>query len=85
MNTRSSSIFKDSNVAKYLSLSSMTNMLLTPNNIVLVCKSHYVDCLIKEFDIDKSLGNLTYTPTTLTKEKILEKHVPLKFQPMMKN
>jgi hypothetical protein len=54
-------------------LSSMTNMLLSPptkapNNIVFVCKSHY----IKKLGIDNSLDNPTYTPTTHTKEKILD-------------
>jgi hypothetical protein len=37
-----------------------------PNNIVFVCKSHYIYCLVKELGIDNSLGNSTYTPTTLT-------------------
>jgi hypothetical protein len=41
---------------------------------VFVCKSHYIDCLIKELGIDNSLGNPTYTPTTLTKEEILDNH-----------
>jgi hypothetical protein len=45
-----------------------------PGNIVFECKSHYIDCLIKELGLDNSLGNYTYTPTTLTKEEILEKH-----------
>ena len=53
----------------------MTNMLFSPptrpNNIVFVCKSHYIDCLIKELGIDNSLGNPTYTPTT---EEILDNH-----------
>ena len=31
-------------------------------------------CLIKELGIDNSLGNPTYTPTTLTKEEILDNH-----------
>ena len=39
-----------------------------------MCRSHYIDCLIKELGIDNSLGNPTYTPTTLTKEEILENH-----------
>jgi hypothetical protein len=30
--------------------------------------------LIKELGIDNSLGNSTYTPTTLTKEEILDNH-----------
>jgi hypothetical protein len=36
-----------------------------PNNNVFVCKSHYIDCLIKELGIDNSLDNPTYTPMTL--------------------
>jgi hypothetical protein len=39
-----------------------------------VCKSHYIDGLIKELGIDNSLGNPTYTPTTLTKKEILDNH-----------
>jgi hypothetical protein len=45
-----------------------------PNNIVVVCKSHYVDCLIKELYTGNSFVNPTYTPTTLTKEEILDNH-----------
>jgi len=45
-----------------------------PNNIVLVCKSHYIDCLTKELGIVNSLGNPAYTPTTLAKEEILDNH-----------
>ena len=33
-----------------------------------------MDCLIKELCIDNSLGNPTYTSTTLTKEAILNNH-----------
>ena len=43
-----------------------------PNDIVFVCNSHYIDCLIKELDINNSLGNPTYTPTITTKEEILD-------------
>ena len=45
-----------------------------PNNFGFVCKSHYIDCLIKELGIDNSLGNPTYTPTTHTKEEIMDNH-----------
>jgi hypothetical protein len=91
MSTRSTSIFKDPNVAKHLSLLHGKYVIVSadkaPNNIVCVCKSHYVDCLIKELCIDNSLGNPTYTPTTLTTEEILDNHsyVPLEFQPEIKN
>jgi hypothetical protein len=41
---------------------------------VFVCKSHYIDCLIKELVIDNSLGKPTFTPTTITKEEIMDNH-----------
>ena len=80
MSTRSTSIFKDPNVAKHLSLLhdkyGIVSADKAPNNIVFVCKSHNIDCLIQELGIDNSLGNPTYmyTPTTLTKEEILDNH-----------
>jgi hypothetical protein len=52
MSTRSTSIFKDPNVAKHLSLLQDKYVIVctdkASNNIACVCKSHYVDCLIKE-------------------------------------
>ena len=79
MSTRSTSIFKDPNVAKHLSLLHDKYKMYVivfadkaPNNIVFVCKLHYVDCLIKELGIDNLLGNPTYTLTTLMKEEILD-------------
>ena len=78
MSTHSTSIFKDPNVPKYLSLLHNKYVIVSadkvPNNIVFVCISHYIDCLIKELAIDNSLGNPIYTPTTLTKEEILDNH-----------
>ena len=78
MSTRSTSIFKDPKVDKHLSLLHDKYVIVSadkaPNNIVFVCKLHYIDCLIKELSIDKSLANPTYTPTTLTKEEILDNH-----------
>ena len=55
-------------------LSPMTYMLFSPadkahNNIVFVCKSHYVDCLIKELGIDNSFGNPTYARQHVRKRK----------------
>ena len=67
MSTHSTSIFKDPNVAKHLSPSWQIWYCLrkAPNNNVFVCKSHYIDCLIKELGIDNSLDNPTYIPMTL--------------------
>jgi len=52
-----------------------------PNNIVVVRKSHYIDCLIKELGIGNSLGSPTYFPTTI----IGLFCVTLEFQSKMKN
>ena len=75
--TRATSVFKDPNCCK-TSVSFHDKYVVVPEykasiNIVFMCKSHYIDCLIKELGIDNSLDNSTYTPTTLTKDEILEK------------
>jgi hypothetical protein len=95
MSTRSTSIFKDPNVAKHLSLLHDKYIIVSvdkaPNNIVFVCKSHYIDCLIKELGIDNSLDNPTYTPDDNYERSpkswtiIGLFYVPLEFQPKMKN
>jgi hypothetical protein len=63
-------LFKDPDVAKHLSLFYDKYVIVSaekaPDNVVFVCKLHYIDCLLKELGIDNSLGNTTYTPTTLT-------------------
>jgi hypothetical protein len=79
MSTRSTSIVEDPTVAKHLSLLHDKYVIVSadmaPKNIVFVCKSHYIDCLVKEFGIDNSVGSPTYTPTKLTKEEILDNQV----------
>jgi len=78
MSTHATSIFKDPNVAKHLSLLHdkyvIVSAVNTTDNIGFVCKSHYIDCLIKELGIDNLLDNPTYTPPTITKEEILDNH-----------
>ena len=45
------------------------------NNIVFVCKAHYINCLIKELGIDSNnSGNPTYKRTTFDKDEILQNH-----------
>jgi len=72
MSTRSTSILKDPKVAKHMSLLHDKYVIVSadkaPNNIIFVCKSHYINCLIKELGIDNLLGNSTYTVTTLTRK-----------------
>ena len=78
INAHATSIFKDRNVAKHLSYLHDKYVVVpadkAPNNIVFVCKTHYINCLINELGIDNSLGNPTYTLTKLTKEEILDNH-----------
>ena len=78
MNTRSTPIFKDPIIIKHPFLPHDNYVIVSAdkasNNIVFVCKLHYVDSLIKELGIENSLGNPTYTTTTLTKEEFLDNH-----------
>jgi len=39
-----------------------------------VRKTYYIDCLVKEFDINNNTGNPTYTPTSLSKDEIISRH-----------
>ena len=39
-----------------------------------VCKTYYINCLIKELGINSATGNPTYTRTDLTKDEILSNH-----------
>jgi hypothetical protein len=57
----------------------MTNVIVpadkASNNIVLVCKSYYYECLIKELGINNNtFGNITYKPTSFDKDEILANH-----------
>jgi elongation factor P hydroxylase len=42
------------------------------NNIVLVCKKYYYECLLNELEFTSISGNPTYTQTDLTKYEILQ-------------
>jgi len=44
------------------------------NNIVFVCKTYYIDGLVKELGIKNNMGNPTYPPTSLSKDEILSSH-----------
>jgi hypothetical protein len=78
MSTHKSSICKDPNDAKHFSYLHDRYVGVPADkpssNIDCVCKSHSIDCFIKELGIDNSLGNSTYTPTTHAKEDILDNH-----------
>jgi len=78
MSFKVKSIFSDKGVVENLTdLHNKYVVVLTDkasNNIVFVCKTYYIDCLVKEFGIDNNTGRPTYTPTSLSKEDILSDH-----------
>ena len=91
MSTRSTSIFKDPNFAKHLSLLHDKYVIVSadkaPNNIVFAFKSHYIDCLNLVLTIH--LASIHISRRHLRKRKswtiIGLFYVPLEFQPKMKN
>ena len=44
------------------------------NNIVFVCKAHYYNCILTELGINSTSGNRTYTPTSFSKDEVLQNH-----------
>ena len=78
MKNNTSNIFKDPEVMETMSFLHDKFVIVpadkAPNNIVFVCKRHYIDCLMKELGINNTHGNPTYSPVTIPKEDILENH-----------
>ena len=81
MNTKATSVFKDPDVAETLFTIHDKHVVLPaykyPNNIILICKKHYIDCLKTELGLDSSQGDPTYTVTTLSKEEMIDNHMPI--------
>ena len=44
------------------------------NNIVFVCKTHYINCLMEELGMSTMTGNPTYNLTAMSKVEILQDH-----------
>ena len=78
MSKRGKSVFSNPDAAKTLSTIHDKYVVVpadkAPNNIVFVCKTYYIQCLINELGIDSSIGNPTYKATTLSKEEITDNH-----------
>ena len=78
MSTKATSIFKRPDVVETLSDIHDKYVVVpadkAPNNIIFICKRHYIDCLVQELGIDSASGNPTYTATTLSKEEIIANH-----------
>ena len=64
MNNNGKYVFSNPDVAKTLSTihDEYVPSDKTPNNIVFVCKTYYIQCLVSELGIDSSLGNPTNKP-----------------------
>ena len=79
VNSRPKSVFKDQEAVKCLS-SLHDKYVIVPadkasNNIVVVCKSYYFECLIKELGINSNTSsNTTCKPTSFDKDEILANH-----------
>jgi len=81
MSSKVKSIFNDKDVidnltdlhSKYVVVSSDK----ASNNIVFVCKTYYIDCLVKELCINNNTGNPTCSPISLSKEEIISNHKSL--------
>ena len=79
VNTRSESIIRDPDVARELSRLH-ENFVIIPadkvsNNNTFVCKSHYVDILIKELGLHSLPGNPTYNLTDFSASEVLDNHI----------
>ena len=44
------------------------------NNIVFVCKTHYINCLMEELSMSTMAGNPTYNLAAMSKDEILHNH-----------
>ena len=78
ISTKALSVFNNPDVAETLSKIHDKFVVVpadkAPNNIIFICKKHYIDCLMTELGIGGSRGNPTYTATTLSKEEIIDNH-----------
>ena len=78
MSRRHESVFDDPDVAAELA-EIHEKFVVVPagkasNNIVFVCKIHYINCLMEELGMSTMTGNPTYNFTAMSKEELLQNH-----------
>ena len=78
MSRRHESVFDDPDVAAE-SAEIYEKFVVVPadkasNNIVFVCKTHYIKCLMEELGMSTMTGNPTYNLTAMSKDEILQNH-----------
>ena len=76
MSRRHETVFDDPDIAAELA-EIHEKIVVVPadkasNNIVFVCKTHYINCLIEELGMSTMTGNPTYNLTAMSKEEILQ-------------
>ena len=68
--------FNDPHVVKCLDFLQQNYVLVpadkAPNNVVFVCKSYYINCLLKELGLSDNQSNKTYTPVSFSKREIID-------------
>ena len=78
VNTKTKSAFDDPSVANCLSKLHEQYVIVpadkASNNIVFVCKTYYIQCLLLELGLSEPRKCKTYKPITLSKDEILTNH-----------
>ena len=73
---RHESVFDDPDVAAELAKINEKFVVVpadkATNNIVFVCKTHYINCLMKELGMSTTTGNPTHNHTAMSKREILQ-------------
>ena len=75
MSRRHESVFDDPDVAAEIH----EKFIVVPaekasNNILFVCKTHFINCLMEELGMSTMTGNPTYNLTAMSKNELLENH-----------
>ena len=78
MSRRHESVFDDPDIAAELA-EIHGKFVVVPadkasNNIVFVCKTRYINCLMEELGMSTMTGNPTYNLTAMFKDEILQNH-----------
>ena len=78
MSRRHESVFDDPDVAAEVA-EIHEKFVVVPadkasNNIVFVCKTHYINCLMEELGMSTMTGNPTYNLTAISKDEILQNY-----------
>ena len=78
MSRRHDSMFDDPDIAAELA-EIHEKFVVVPadkasNNIVFVCKTHDINCLMEELGMSTMTGNPTYNLTAMSKDEILQNH-----------